>query len=82
MFFMRLEIQEPERGFLGIVTETIEPQSSDGRHLPLIFDIDVIREAVFDPASPSVWETLELLRDFKNELSFGSITDKTKELCS
>jgi uncharacterized protein (TIGR04255 family) len=82
MFFMRLEIPEPQRGLVGIVTETIEPQSSDGRHLPLIFDIDVIRETTFDPAGPLVWETLEQLRDFKNELFFGSITDKTKELCS
>jgi len=81
-FFMRLEIPEPQRGFLGILTETMEPPSNDSGHLPLILDIDVIREATFDPASPHVWETLEQLRDFKNELFFGSITGKTKELCS
>jgi uncharacterized protein (TIGR04255 family) len=82
MFFMRLEIPDAGRGFLGIVTETIGPQPTDAQRLPLIFDIDVIREATFDPASPLVWETLEQLRDFKNELFFGSITDRTKELCS
>jgi len=82
MFFMRLEVEEPQRGFIGIVTETIEPQSIGAGRLPLIFDIDAIRETTFDPTDPLVWGTLEQLRDFKNELFFGSITDKTKELCS
>jgi uncharacterized protein (TIGR04255 family) len=81
-FLMRLEIPEPQRGFIGILTETIEQPSGDGRYLPFILDIDVIREATFDPAGPLIWETLEQLRDFKNELFFGSITTKTKELCS
>jgi uncharacterized protein (TIGR04255 family) len=81
-FFMRLEIPDPQRGFLGILTETYEQPSGEPPRLPFILDIDVIREATFEPSSSSLWETLEHLRDFKNELFYGSITDKTKELFS
>jgi uncharacterized protein (TIGR04255 family) len=80
--FMRLEIPDPRRGFLGILTETFEQPSGEPARLPFILDIDVIRDATFEPASPSLWETLEHLRDYKNELFYGTITDKTKELFS
>jgi uncharacterized protein (TIGR04255 family) len=81
-FFMRLEIPDLARRFVGIVTETTEPQPEGAQRLPFILDIDAIHEADFDPASPAVWATLERLRDFKNELFYGSITPKTKALCS
>jgi uncharacterized protein (TIGR04255 family) len=77
-FFMRLLISDERSGCSAIVTETMEPLQKDV--LPLILDIDVFREAAFDANGTEMWDTLERLRDFKNEIFFKSITDKAKEL--
>jgi uncharacterized protein (TIGR04255 family) len=77
-FFMRLEIPDDRFNAVAILTETIEPPHE--KSLPFIFDIDVIREAKYDPASPEIWQIFEQLRNFKNEIFFNSLTDKAKEL--
>ena len=77
-FFMRLVIPDPGIGCMGIIIETMEPPTE--RILPLILDIDVYREALLEPASAEMWELFEQLREFKNRIFFGSITDKAKEL--
>lgn len=77
-FFMRLVIPDEKSKSVAIVTQTMEdPQE---QVLPLIFDIDVFREGVFDVQGKEMWEALEQLRDFKNEIFFNSITQKTREL--
>lgn len=78
-FFMRLEIPHDEHEAIAIVTETMEPPTDD-KVLPFIFDIDVIREAQFAPNSEEMWQMFERLRNFKNEIFFGSLTDEAKEL--
>jgi uncharacterized protein (TIGR04255 family) len=77
-FFMRLEIPNDRYNAIAIVTETIEPPHE--KSLPFILDIDVIREAKYEPASTEIWDTFEQLRNFKNEIFFHSVTDKAKEL--
>ncbi len=77
-FFMRLEIPDDRYKAIALVTETMEPPEK--KLLPFIFDIDVIREAQFDPMGREIWDTFESLRNFKNEIFFNSITDKAKEL--
>lgn len=79
-FFMRLEIPDSTRGLIAIVTETIQPLTPDKKQLPLIFDIDVVRAATFEPSSPGIWETFEQMRDFKNEIFFETMTERTKEM--
>ena len=78
--FMRLEIPDSKRGLMAIVTETIEPPVEEGKRLPLIFDIDVVRSATFEPASPAIWETFEQMREYKNEIFFASVTERAKEM--
>jgi uncharacterized protein (TIGR04255 family) len=80
-FFMRLVIPVPTRQAVAIVTQTCESLADMGSVLPLIFDIDVFREAAFDVEADEVWDTFETLHELKNEIFFKSITDKTKELC-
>jgi uncharacterized protein (TIGR04255 family) len=77
-FFMRLLIPDERSNCNAIVTETMEPPQQN--FLPLILDIDVFREAAFDVNATEIWDTLERLRDFKNQIFFKSITDKAKEL--
>lgn len=76
---MRLEIPDPNRGLVAIITETIEAPSDKDR-LPFIFDIDIVRQSTFEPSSAAVWETLEQMRDYKNEIFFSSVTDRAREL--
>jgi uncharacterized protein (TIGR04255 family) len=77
-FFMRLEIPHDSYHAVALITQTIEPPSNG--LLPLIFDIDVVRQATISPGSGEIWDAFELLREFKNEIFFNTVTDKAKEL--
>jgi uncharacterized protein (TIGR04255 family) len=78
--FMRIEIPDPQRGLVAIITETMLPLVDDGRRLPLIFDIDVVNESRFAPEDSAVWSAFEGMRDYKNEVFFQSITDRAREM--
>lgn len=78
-FFMRLVVRDPNSQAIAIITLTME-QIKENKALPLIFDIDVFREAVFDSKNNEIWSTMEQLRDLKNNIFFKSITEKAKEL--
>jgi uncharacterized protein (TIGR04255 family) len=49
-------------------------------HAPLIVDIDAVSIVDDDPASGALWNTLNRLRDLKNRVFFGSITEATADL--
>ena len=82
-FFMRLEVPD-ETGAVAIITETLEPPEApteaSAAILPIILDIDAVRESEFPVEGEHVWDTFEHLRDLKNEIFFKSVTDKAKEL--
>jgi uncharacterized protein (TIGR04255 family) len=77
-FLMRLEVPDPKSGSIAVITETMEQEKN--RRLPLILDIDVIRETPFDPKSEDYWEVFEQLHDLTSEIFFRTVTDKAKEL--
>jgi len=77
-FFMRLVIPDEKSKSIAIVTQTMEDPNE--RVLPLIFDIDAFQEAPLDVHGKEMWEALEQLREYKNEIFFNSITDRTREL--
>lgn len=78
--FLRLEIPDPKRGLMAIVTETLEPMVDDSNRIPLIFDIDVFQAGGFEPSSAAIWEMLDRMREYKNEIFFASMTDRAKEM--
>jgi len=78
-FFMQLVIPNPEIGATAVISQTIEPITPNQR-VPLIFDIDVFKEAVYVDNKDEVWLDFENLRKFKNDIFFKSITKKTEEL--
>jgi uncharacterized protein (TIGR04255 family) len=78
--FMRLEIPDEKRGLIAIITETLEHPVGDGKRLPFIFDIDIVRTAPFEPSSDRIWRTFEDMRELKNEIFFNSITERAKEM--
>ncbi len=82
-FFMRLEIPDPTRGLTAIVTETIQPVldlEGQRQRVPLIFDIDIVSAQNLSPSGPAVWDTLERMRQYKNEVFFSSMTERAREL--
>jgi uncharacterized protein (TIGR04255 family) len=82
-FFMRLEIPDPARGLTAIVTETIQPVlglKGQPQRVPLIFDIDIVSGERLAPSGPEVWDTLERMRQYKNEVFFSSMTERAREL--
>ena len=58
----------------------MEPIAPNSATLPLIFDIDAYKQETFEPQSEAVWEAFALLREFKNQIFYKSITDKTRRL--
>lgn len=78
-FLMQLVIPVPDAPTKAVITQTMEPVT-DTNKVPLIFDIDVFREAAFDVKGEEVWQAFEKLRDLKNNIFFKSITPKAKEL--
>jgi len=78
-FFIRLEIPKDDLAAKAIITQTMELPTKE-KKLPLILDIDVIRESEYIRNMDQIWVDFESLRSFKNEIFFNSITEKTKEL--
>lgn len=76
---MRLEIPNPDIEATAIITQTMDKPTRSPK-LPLILDIDVIKNTDYVENLAKMWEDFENLRDFKNDIFFNSITEKTKEL--
>jgi len=80
-FFSRIVIVHRELDAAAVVTQALETSFED--KVQVILDIDVFREAKqrdWAVNDPSVWDTLERMRNFKNQIFFESITEKTAEL--
>ena len=78
-FFMQLVIPNSEIGATAVINQTMEPITPN-RGVPLIFDIDVFKEAIYVDNKEEIWDDFEKLRKFKNDIFFKSITKKTEEL--
>ncbi len=78
-FLMRIELPNDEIGAIAIITQTMQ-KMTETKKLPLIFDIDIIKTVYYTKNNSDMWNDFNLLRHFKNEIFFNSITEKTKEL--
>ncbi len=79
-FLTRLVMPEPALGATAIIAQALEPVINQDI-VPVILDIDVFKEGEFDIDSKEAWDTIDKLRNFKNDIFFKSITEQTKELC-
>jgi len=80
-FLTRVAINEPRKGFTGIIIQALEGVVDPGT-ISILLDIDASKEAEFDGDGVDAWRTLEELRNFKNDIFFQSVTDKTLSLFS
>jgi uncharacterized protein (TIGR04255 family) len=79
-FFLRLVVPDETSQALAIITETTEDHETSPNQLPLILDIDVYREGTFATEVSKLRPVFEQLRDLKNRVFFGSLTERAKEL--
>ncbi|MBI3079087.1 MAG: TIGR04255 family protein [Deltaproteobacteria bacterium] len=77
-FFMQLVVPSARLNCTAMINETMEAPTE--KVLPFILDIDVFREAAFEPNGDDLWQAFEELREYKNDIFFKSITRKTEEL--
>lgn len=78
-YLMRIVLPNPSLDAVAIITQAVERQASD--QVPVVLDIDTFINRDFDVQSEAVWDRLADLRQFKNDIFFASITEKTAELC-
>jgi uncharacterized protein (TIGR04255 family) len=78
---MRLVLPDSESNAQSIITESFEGLSQDQKDATVYLDIDVFHNAsATEPLSvEQLWATVLELRDFKNRIFFGTITDRLKE---
>ena len=77
-FFCRVIIPNPSTGAVAVVHQAFE--SIDTKFVSVILDIDVYMQKDFDVEGGAFWDTLEQLRNFKNDIFFSYIHEKTAEL--
>ena len=79
-FLIRLNVHIPELEANAIITQAFEPMPVEVPKLPVILDIDVIKEQTAGIEEREAWNLLEKMRNFKNEIFFRFITEKLKEI--
>lgn len=77
---MQLVVPDEKIGATANITEAIEPLKEGQSFLGFIFDIDVFRKITLQPDDKKIWEIMEDLRAFKNQIFKKSLTEKCKEL--
>lgn len=77
-FLMRIVIPHPVNGATAVFTQSLEAPSDF--HAPILLDIDVFKDVELPINDGEYWKQLDTLRDFKNEIFFRSITDRTKDM--
>jgi uncharacterized protein (TIGR04255 family) len=78
-FVSRVVINDPDSRITAAVVQALEPPL-ESRYIPVILDIDVFHEDVSNLTSDAILTRFEELREMKNRVFFGSITDKTLEM--
>jgi uncharacterized protein (TIGR04255 family) len=80
-FLSRLIIHDPARQHSAIVTQSWEQSPQDAEHATILLDIDAFKDvAVSTEKQDAIDAVLSDLRDFKNAIFFGSITQQASEL--
>jgi uncharacterized protein (TIGR04255 family) len=79
-FMQRVVIIEPKLGLRANVIQMLEEGSLVSDHVPIVLDIDVYKQVAISAGSENLWILLSDLRDFKNEIFFASLTEKTVEI--
>jgi len=75
-FLTRVTIHDPETDIAAHVAQALEA-SPPGHQLAVILDIDAYKQSELSTDDPTIQQTCERLRSFKNLIFFNSLTDET-----
>jgi uncharacterized protein (TIGR04255 family) len=75
-FLTRVTIHDPTTDIAAHVAQALET-STPGRQLSVILDIDAFKQREFSIDDPTIEQTFDQLRLFKNLIFFNSLTDET-----
>jgi len=78
-FYMQLHLPQPDLNANCIINSALLPRSTL-MFLPVLFDIDLVRETNVPQDEIEIWELLDKMRTRKNEIFEGSITDRARSL--
>lgn len=78
-FFSRVVVHDTAQGINANIIQALE-RSIEPDTIPIILDIDVYKTGEFKVGSDEIWTILAKLRELKNIIFFGSITEKTARL--
>ena len=77
-FLQRSVIVNSENQLVAVVTQALEEAYPQASKISFVFDIDTFKMCpIQNLTNDEIWEVLERLRIFKNEVFFGYLTDKT-----
>lgn len=80
-YLTRLVVHDSMRDQSAIVTQSFEPNPTDAEQAIILLDIDAFKDVHVKPSeSVEIHRVLAALHEFKNEIFFGSITQKASEL--
>lgn len=78
-FLTRIVLPNPEKKITAIITQSLT--SGDySKSVPIILDIDVFQINNKGYNELEIWQTLEIIRDYKNDIFFNSITKRQLEV--
>ena len=75
-YFLQIRLPKPEEKISSIITQYVNSNTSDT--VEIILDIHTFKK--IENTDTNIWHLLELLRVFKNDIFFNSITQVTKNL--
>lgn len=78
-FFQRFELADVQAGAAVVLTLSLT-EGSATREFPVIFDIDAFSVGEFTPNGEALAKQLERLRQAKNRVFFGTLTERALEL--
>jgi uncharacterized protein (TIGR04255 family) len=77
-FLTSMEIIDDQKGIGATITHALQGVVAPNL-LSVILDIDTYRNDACPVDDPKIWNSLETLHTFKNEIFFGCVTDKLLE---
>ncbi len=78
-FLTKILLQDPVSGLAANISQSLDLNALE-RLATVILDIDAHKTVEYSPDDSRITETLQQLHDFKNQIFFSSVTDKTLEL--
>ncbi len=78
-FLNKTTVHDLKEDIMANITQTLG-QSLKPNYATIILDIDVFKRKEFHIGDEDMWRTFEQIRNLKNKIFFGSITEKTAML--